>query len=350
MGYRTVVLDPDRWRRPGGRRRAPRRRVRRRGRARRPGHGVRRRHDRVREPAGGGARVPRAAHPVAPVAGRGGDRPGPDREKRFLVELRLPGRARSRSIETSRRRPRRRLSIRRSSRPPGSGYDGKGQRTRRPTARRCAPRGAQLGGVPCVLEQRAGARGRAQRRRRPHAPTADVERFRSPRTRTSTASSTSRSCRRRVAAVADRGDRARDGGRRRARLRRCAGVEMFVVDGDLLRQRDRAAAAQQRPLDARRASTSQFEQQVRAVCGLGLGDPSLTAARSGDGEPARRPVGRRRSPTGSRCSRCPMCALHLYGKSAARPGRKMGHLTTWARNPLEAVTLALRARSLITTS
>jgi 5-(carboxyamino)imidazole ribonucleotide synthase len=45
----------------------------------------------------------------------------------------------------------------------------------------------------------------------------------------------------------------------------------------------------------------------------------------------------------------PNVALHLYGKSAPRPGRKMGHLTTWATSPLEAATLARRARSLLTT-
>jgi 5-(carboxyamino)imidazole ribonucleotide synthase len=43
----------------------------------------------------------------------------------------------------------------------------------------------------------------------------------------------------------------------------------------------------------------------------------------------------------------PCVALHLYGKSAPRPGRKMGHLTAWAPSPMEAKTSALRARSLL---
>jgi 5-(carboxyamino)imidazole ribonucleotide synthase len=38
-------------------------------------------------------------------------------------------------------------------------------------------------------------------------------------------------------------------------------------------------------------------------------------------------------------------ALHLYGKSAPRAGRKMGHITTWAHDPGAAATLALRARA-----
>jgi 5-(carboxyamino)imidazole ribonucleotide synthase len=70
--------------------------------------------------------------------------------------------------------------------------------------------------------------------------------------------------------------------------------------------------------------TSQFEQHVRAVCGLPLGDPrQLTGAVMvnliGDlwraGAPAWRHVLDR-----------PEARLHLYGKDAAAPGRKMGHV------------------------
>ena len=54
-------------------------------------------------------------------------------------------------------------------------------------------------------------------------------------------------------------------------------VEMFVVDGRLLVNElaPRPHNSGHWTLDA--ARTSQFEQQVRAVCGVGLGDPSLTA-------------------------------------------------------------------------
>ena len=37
-------------------------------------------------------------------------------------------------------------------------------------------------------------------------------------------------------------------------------------------------------------------------------------------------------------------ALHLYGKQAARPGRKMGHLTAWGRDWQQAVVLVRSAR------
>jgi 5-(carboxyamino)imidazole ribonucleotide synthase len=67
---------------------------------------------------------------------------------------------------------------------------------------------------------------------------------------------------------------------------------------------------------------SQFEQLVRAVCGLPLGDPTpFTGAVMenllGD-DAALRWAGLLAEP-GAR--------LHLYGKREARPGRKMGHVT-----------------------
>jgi 5-(carboxyamino)imidazole ribonucleotide synthase len=70
-------------------------------------------------------------------------------------------------------------------------------------------------------------------------------------------------------------------------------------------------------------ATSQFEQQLRAVCGLPLGDPRLLSPvimRNllgdlwGNGEP-----------DWASLLTLPGLRLHLYGKSEARPGRKMGH-------------------------
>lgn len=91
------------------------------------------------------------------------------------------------------------------------------------------------------------------------------------------------------------------------------------------------------------AVTSQFEQQLRAVCGLPLGSmdqlrPAAMANLLGDlwagGEPNWTAV----------CS-FPKVKLHLYGKREARPGRKMGHLTALAQSPEEAARLALDARA-----
>jgi 5-(carboxyamino)imidazole ribonucleotide synthase len=126
-------------------------------------------------------------------------------------------------------------------------------------------------------------------------------------------------------------------------------VEMFVVDGDLIVNElaPRPHNSGHWTLDV--AQTSQFSQQVRAVCGLGLGDTTMT-------RPAAAMVNllgdlwSAQTPDWQPVLELPDVALHLYSKSAPRPGRKMGHLTTWARSPLEAVTLALRARSLLTTT
>ena len=90
-------------------------------------------------------------------------------------------------------------------------------------------------------------------------------------------------------------------------------------------------------------AVSQFEQQLRAVCGLPLGDPSLlrpAAMVNLMGEDAG--TGLRR-PGVARALAVPGTALHLYGKKEARPGRKMGHLTVLADTADEAARRALEA-------
>ena len=70
------------------------------------------------------------------------------------------------------------------------------------------------------------------------------------------------------------------------------------------------------------AQTSQFEQHLRAILGLPLGDPSLVSARAS----MENLIG----PDVERWSQYvaePGAHLHLYGKGEARPGRKMGHVT-----------------------
>ncbi len=75
--------------------------------------------------------------------------------------------------------------------------------------------------------------------------------------------------------------------------------------------------------------TSQFEQQVRVLCGLPLGDPSLhTPAVMLNllGDVWRGPdLGQ--SPDWAALLEHPGAHLHLYGKREARAGRKMGHVT-----------------------
>ncbi len=89
--------------------------------------------------------------------------------------------------------------------------------------------------------------------------------------------------------------------------------------------------------------TSQFEQQLRAVCGLPLGStefyrPAAMVNLLGDlwtnGEPA-----------WERALEDPSVKLHLYGKVEPRKGRKMGHLTATADSPVEAADAVMRARA-----
>lgn len=79
------------------------------------------------------------------------------------------------------------------------------------------------------------------------------------------------------------------------------------------------------------ARTSQFEQHVRAVCGLPLGDPGVrepSVMVNLLGDVWRDPTGPApQAPDWSVVLRQPRAKLHLYGKATARIGRKMGHFT-----------------------
>jgi 5-(carboxyamino)imidazole ribonucleotide synthase len=70
------------------------------------------------------------------------------------------------------------------------------------------------------------------------------------------------------------------------------------------------------------ALTSQFENHIRAICGLPLGDPALAA----QGVEMWNLIGDEAHDWAPILSD-PRNHLHLYGKAAARPGRKMGHVT-----------------------
>lgn len=68
--------------------------------------------------------------------------------------------------------------------------------------------------------------------------------------------------------------------------------------------------------------TSQFEQHLRAILGLPLGDPSLVS----DGATMENLIGADVDRWAEIVAE-PGAHLHLYGKGEARPGRKMGHIT-----------------------
>jgi len=91
--------------------------------------------------------------------------------------------------------------------------------------------------------------------------------------------------------------------------------------------------------------TSQFEQQLRAVCDLPLGDttllrPAAMANLLGDVW-----IAAGDKPKWDRALRDPSIKLHLYGKIEPKKGRKMGHLTALADSPEEARSRVLAARA-----
>ncbi len=70
------------------------------------------------------------------------------------------------------------------------------------------------------------------------------------------------------------------------------------------------------------AATSQFENHIRAICGLPLGATDADRATRRDAQPDRRRVDDWPAILAE-----PGAHLHHYGKRNARPGRKMGHVT-----------------------
>jgi 5-(carboxyamino)imidazole ribonucleotide synthase len=90
------------------------------------------------------------------------------------------------------------------------------------------------------------------------------------------------------------------------------------------------------------AITSQFEQQVRAICGLPLGStellrPAAMANLLGD-------LWSEGEPNWSAVFGIPDVKLHLYGETEPRPRRKMGHLTAMGRSVVEAQDRVIAAR------
>jgi len=119
-------------------------------------------------------------------------------------------------------------------------------------------------------------------------------------------------------------------------------VEMFVVGGKLLMNEmaPRPHNSGHYTIDACR--TSQFEQQVRVLCGLPLGDPSqhtpaVMVNLLGD-------IWRGGEPRWEEVLRHAGAHLHLYGKRDARPGRKMAHVTVCEPTVERALAVALEIR------
>ncbi len=221
------------------------------------------------------------------------------------------------------------------------GYDGKGQ-VRAGDPREAAAGFAELGDVPCVVEARVALAAElsvvlarsVEGEVACYAVGENVHRGGILDTTTVPAAvpaAIARQARGMAAAVADALDYAG-----------VLAVEFFLTpDEELLINEiaPRPHNSGHHTLDA--CATSQFEQQVRVLCGLPPGDIRLLSAAvmvNLLGE-LWDPV-----PRWEAVLRDPAVKLHLYGKAEPRPGRKMGHLTCLAPTREEARRIAARAR------
>jgi 5-(carboxyamino)imidazole ribonucleotide synthase len=219
------------------------------------------------------------------------------------------------------------------------GYDGKGQVVVDSQVE-LATAWSELGAVPCVLEQLVDLRGEISvvLARTPHGDIVHYPPVENQHVDGILHLTT-------VPAVVHTAE-AVELGRRIADALEYVGVmavELFVTSTGLLVNEiaPRPHNSGHWTLDG--AQTSQFEQQVRAVCGLTLGSAAQTSPAAamvnllGDlwvaGEPQWHAA-----------TAHPGAHLHLYGKHEPRPGRKMGHLTVLADTPKAARDAALACR------
>ena len=123
------------------------------------------------------------------------------------------------------------------------------------------------------------------------------------------------------------------------------GVEFFVCGGQLYvnEMAPRPHNSGHYTIDA--CVTDQFEQQIRALCGLPLGDarlhsPAVMVNLLGD-------IWRDGEPEWNVLFEQLDLKLHLYGKHEARPGRKMGHFTVIGDDAEQVLKGAMDARACI---
>ena len=123
-------------------------------------------------------------------------------------------------------------------------------------------------------------------------------------------------------------------------------VEMFLTkSGDLLVNELAPRPHNSYHASERACVTSQFEQCVRAVCDLPLGDvsivqPAAIANLLGD-------LWLDHEPHFDRALGVPGVRVHLYEKHQPRKGRKMGHLSAVGATPQEAIARVLEAQRLL---
>lgn len=119
-------------------------------------------------------------------------------------------------------------------------------------------------------------------------------------------------------------------------------VEFFYQDGKVLVNEMAPRPHNSGHLTIEAHATSQFEQHVRAICNLPLGSteqlvPAAMANVLGD-------LWSEGDPRWHAAVAIPNTKLHLYGKVGSEIGRKMGHLTSFAKTVEDAKSNVIKAR------
>ncbi len=121
------------------------------------------------------------------------------------------------------------------------------------------------------------------------------------------------------------------------------GIELFLsADGKVLVNEIAPRTHNSGHFSLEACETSQFEQQLRAVCGLSLGNPSLQSP----GAVMVNLLGYENSDSDYQNQRqqiaeIPQAHIHWYGKTQSRPGRKLGHVTVLLDNQNREQAIAL---------
>lgn len=126
------------------------------------------------------------------------------------------------------------------------------------------------------------------------------------------------------------------------------GIEMFLLkNGSVLVNEIAPRVHNSGHYTIESSITSQFEQHIRAITGLPLGETALTSKitimknilgeKNGPGFPKGL----------SKALAIPNVSIHLYGKHESRPGRKMGHITVVGNTIQECLRKATKARRML---
>lgn len=116
------------------------------------------------------------------------------------------------------------------------------------------------------------------------------------------------------------------------------GVELFLTaDGDVLLNEVAPRPHNTGHYTQDACAVSQFENHLRAVCGMEIGDTAVVAGAAAMVNVLGAPSGTMADTLASshRAGTLPGATVHWYGKAACRPGRKMGHINLTASSPAE---------------